>query len=132
MVDKKLLEDTLFNLTSKVAQTLRDNNFMASTIGIKLRYSDFQTIERAKTIRPTDDDKVIYETVVDLFRKAFTRRVAVRLIGVHLTKFANFAEQGYLFESEDEKRKKLLKAVNIVRSKYGFGSVQLGSLKEAD
>jgi DNA polymerase IV len=132
VVDKKLLEDTLFNLTSKVAQTLRDNNFMASTIGIKLRYSDFQTIERAKTIRPTDDDKVIYETVVDLFRKAFTRRVAVRLIGVHLTKFANFAEQGYLFESEDEKRKKLLKAVNIVRSKYGFGSVQLGSLKEAD
>jgi len=133
VIDKDLMERTLFELTGKVAQTLRNHNFMASTISIKLRYSDFQTIDRAKTIPPTDDDKIIYETALDLFRKAFTRRVSVRLIGIHLTKFVQFAEQGFLFETTDQKRKKLLSAINSVRSKYGFSSVKLGSAaKEAD
>lgn len=133
VIDKELMESTLFNLTGKVAQTLRNHDFMASTISIKLRYTDFQTIDRAKTIQPTDDDKIIYETALDLFRKAFTRRVSVRLIGIHLTKFVRFAEQGFLFETSDEKRKKLLSAINSVRTKYGFSSVKLGSAaKEGD
>mgnify|MGYP001481531136 CR=1 FL=1 len=127
VIDKKLIEDTLFGLTGKVSQTLRNNNYMAATISIKLRYSDFQTVDRAKTVKPTDDDKVIYETALALLQKAFTRRVAVRLIGIHLTKFSQFAEQGYLFESEDEKRKNLLSAINSVRTKYGFTAVQLGA-----
>jgi len=133
VIDKGLMERTLFELTGKVSQTLRNHNFMASTISIKLRYSDFQTIDRARTIQPTDDDKIIYETALDLFRKAYARRVSVRLIGIHLSKFSQFAEQGYLFETSDEKRKKMLDAINLVRAKYGFGSVKLGSAgKETD
>jgi DNA polymerase-4 len=133
VIDKGLMERTLFELTGKVSQTLRNHNFMASTISIKLRYSDFQTIDRARTIQPTDDDKIIYETALELFRKAYTRRVSVRLIGIHLSKFSQFAEQGYLFETSDEKRKKMLDAINLVRAKYGFGSVKLGSAgKETD
>lgn len=126
ITDKNQMEDTLFELTGKVAQTLRNHDFMASTIAIKLRYSDFQTIDRAKTIKPTDDDKIIFETALELFRKANTRKAAVRLIGIHLSNFTQFAEQVSLFEDTDEKRKKLLSAVNSLRSKYGFSSVKLG------
>jgi DNA polymerase IV len=126
VVNKKIIEQTLFNLTGKVCQTLRDENWQTNTVSIKLRYSDFVTITRAKTIKPTDDDKLIFESVLDLFRKAYTRRIAVRLIGVHLSNLTDFAEQEILFEEEIMKRQKMLKAINLLRNKYGFSKISLG------
>jgi len=84
-VKKKLKHFVLFN--RKVCQSLRKKGWEASTIDIKLRYTDFHTLTRAKTIKPTDDDKNIFETAWDLMKKARTRRVAVRLIGVELQIF---------------------------------------------
>ena len=46
------IKNTLFYLTGKVAQSLRKKGWEASTIDIKLRYTDFQTLTRAKTIKP--------------------------------------------------------------------------------
>ncbi|MBI9009658.1 MAG: DNA polymerase IV [Tenericutes bacterium] len=127
VTSKKEIEKTLFNLTGKVCQLLRDKGWQSSTISIKLRYSDFVTLTRAKTVKPTDDDKTIYETAVDLFRKAYTRRVSVRLIGIHLTKFTDFAEQENLFEQEEIVRKKMLRAVTKIRDEFGYKIIHLGS-----
>lgn len=129
VVDKKEIESTLFRLTGQVCQLLRDKNWQASTISIKLRYSDFTTLTRAKTVNATDDDKIIYDTAVKLFQKAYTRRVGVRLIGVHLTKFTEYNEQEFLFEDEDINRKKMLRAVTKIRDKFGFSSIQFGKKK---
>jgi DNA polymerase-4 len=130
VVDKKKIEETLFDLTGKVCQLLRDKNWQASTISIKLRYSDFVTLTRAKTIKSTDDDKIIFETAVKLFRKVYTRRVSVRLIGIHLSKFNNFGEQELLFEDEENIRKRMFRAINKIRDKYGYSSIQLGQTKQ--
>ena len=125
IVDKKELEKIYFELTSKVCQTLRNNNGQASTVGIKLRYSDFLTLTREKTINPTDDDKEIYDNVITLFRKCYTRRVGVRLVGVRLTKFNEFVEQEFLFNDEKIIRKRMLRAVQKIRDKYGFKAIQV-------
>jgi DNA polymerase IV len=116
----------LFDLASRVCQLLRNENWMTSTVSVKLRYSDFTTITRAKTVNPTDDDKTIYETAVDLFRKAYTRRVAIRLIGIHLSKLGHFVEQELLFEDDEAERKKMLRAVMKIRDKFGYESIQIG------
>ncbi|OGU55263.1 MAG: hypothetical protein A2V66_11040 [Ignavibacteria bacterium RBG_13_36_8] len=126
VMNKKEIESTLFYLTGKVCQMLRDRNWQTSTVSIKLRYSDFQTITRAKTVKPTDDDKLIFYTAVQLFRKSYTRRVSVRLIGIHLSKFSEFGEQELLFEDKDTIRAKMLKAVNKIRARYGYSVIQLG------
>ena len=124
--DKIEIEKTLFKLTSQVCQILRDKNIQASTVSIKLRYSDFVTITRAKTIKPSDDDKIIFETATDLFRKNYKRSVSIRLIGIHLTKFSEYCEQEYLFDFEEINRKKLLRAVTKIRDRYGYSCVQFG------
>ncbi len=126
VVSLQEVEGTLFDLTGKVSQLLRDKNWQVSTVGIKLRYSDFVTITRAKTIKATDDDKIIFETAVGLLRKAYTRRVGIRLIGVHLTKFSEFSEQELLFEDINFIRKKMLRAVNKIRDKFGYSAIRLG------
>jgi DNA polymerase-4 len=129
VVDKKIIAATLFDLTGKVCQLLRDKNWQTSTVSIKLRYSDFVTITRAKTIKPTDDDKTIYNTAFKLFDNAYTRRVAVRLIGIHLTKFNEYSEQEILFEEKDTIRKRMLRAVTKIRDKFGYSVINLGPSK---
>ena len=122
------IEQVLFKLTGQVCQLLRDKNWQASTISIKLRYSDFLTLTRAKTIKPTDDDKTIYDTAIKLLRKADTRRVSIRLIGIHLTKFNDFFEQEEIFEDEEIKRKKMFRAITKIRDKFGYSSIQFGGI----
>ncbi|MCX6170775.1 MAG: DNA polymerase IV [Ignavibacteriales bacterium] len=128
IVGKTEIENHLFELIAKVAQLLRNENFHAATVSIKLRYSDFSTITRAKTLHePTDDDKIIFETASKLFRNAYSRRVGVRLIGVHLSNLDHSSEQGVLFEDEDIIRKRMLNAVTKIRDKFGSKSIHIGA-----
>ena len=124
------IKNTLFSLTGKVAQSLRKRGWEAATVDIKLRYTDFQTLTRSKTIKPSYDDKVIFETAWDLMKKVRTRRVGVRLIGVGITNFSPLNEQEYLFEDYEVKRKKMLRAVTKVRDKFGYESLMFGNTGE--
>lgn len=126
VTSKEFIKNELFKLTGKVCQTLRDSGWEAATVHIKLRYSDFNTLTRAKTIKPTDDDKIIFDTAWSLLQKAHTRRVSVRLVGVGVTKFSPYSEQEYLFEDYEIKRKKMLRAVTRIRDKYGYKMILLG------
>ena len=124
---KRFVESILFDIAGKVSQTLRDNNFHASTITVKIRYSDFKTITRAQTIKHTNDDKIIFETALNIFRKSYTRRVSLRLIGIRLTGFSLSSYQENLFDRTEAARKKLIEAVNSIRNKYGYASIQMGN-----
>ncbi len=126
VVDRTKIEAELFELVGKACQLLRNENWQASTISIKLRYSDFVTITRARTIRPTDDDKIVYDTAAELFRKSYTRRVSIRLVGIHLSKLNHFGEQEVLFEDEDIVRKRMLRAIMKIRDKYGYKVISIG------
>ncbi|HEX2960756.1 MAG TPA: DNA polymerase IV [Ignavibacteriales bacterium] len=124
--DKKRVEKVLFDLNGQVCQSLRNKQWQTSTVSIKLRYSDFNTVVRSKTIIPTDDDQVIFKTALDLFIKACQRRVAVRLIGIHLSNFCESAEQESLFDADISRRKRMLCAVNELRDKYGYTALAIG------
>ncbi len=127
ILDNKVIEKILFELTGKVCQTLRNNNWQASTITLKFRYSDFQTIARSKTIKPpTDDDKVVYNIAFGLMQKAYVRKTAVRLIGIGVSKFNEFSEQEVLFEDAETKRKNLLRAVDLLRKKFNYQIINVG------
>jgi Nucleotidyltransferase/DNA polymerase involved in DNA repair len=120
------IESYLFNLVGKICQQLRDENKMAGNIHIKLRYSDFSTITRACRVPPTVDDRFVYETALNLLRKGYTRRVGVRLIGIGMSSLVEFHSQDSLFETKEEKREKMMFAVNKIRDKFGFSAIELG------
>jgi DNA polymerase-4 len=123
----KKIEETLFTLSAKLSQSLKENNWIASTISFKLRYSDFNTITRARTIPHTDDPAAIYNTVRELFYKNFTRRVAIRLVGIRLTNFLGKSEQLFLFDDNFTKRERIIGAINKIRARYGFSSISFGA-----
>jgi len=126
VTNKHFLKEKLFKLTGKACQELRDNGWQASTVSIKLRYSDFKTLTRSKKIKPTDDDGIVFDVGWDMMMKALTRRVSVRLIGIRLSKFNEYSEQEELFEFEEMKRRRMLRAINIIRAQYGFEMIGFG------
>lgn len=125
--DIEYIESTLLELVRDAGNALRSENFMTRTISIKLRYSDFVTITRSKTLtNPTDNDKIIYSTAQELLRKSYTRRVTIRLIGIHLSNFVPFVEQGELFPKIEEKQARILRTIDRLNAKYGEDVVRFG------
>jgi len=126
-IDKRLIFSTLFWLVERTAKSLREERLQARTITLKLRYSDFSTVTRSVTLREgTDLDKKIYQCAEELFRKAYTRRGRVRLLGICLSNFCSPAWQVNFFEEEKtDKLKSFYESVDEVRDKYGFDSLRV-------
>jgi len=68
--DAEKLEATLARLCEMVARRLREHGLSARTVQLKLRYADFSTITRARTLkRATQIDTELAEEARALFRR---------------------------------------------------------------
>jgi DNA polymerase-4 len=127
--DSSQIESTLMRLSEMVGRRLREANFYARTIQLKLRYKDFTTLTRAHTLpSPTQLDTEIFEQVRTLFRKNWKKGVHVRLLGVHASSFTAQADQINLLEGGRQQRwKDALAAADRLRDKFGESSVKLAT-----
>ncbi|HET9407954.1 MAG TPA: DNA polymerase IV [Candidatus Sulfotelmatobacter sp.] len=123
------IEATLMRLSEMVGRRLREANFHARTLQLKLRYKDFTTITRAHTLpAPTQLDTEIFEQIRDLFRKNWKQGSAVRLLGVQASSFASDSDQFNLLDGNRQQRwKDALAAADRLRDKFGESSVKLAA-----
>jgi DNA polymerase-4 len=125
--DREKLESTLARLSEMVGRRLREQEFAARTIQLKLRYSDFTTITRAHSLRePTIVDTEIFATVRKLFLENWEPGREVRLLGVHASNFQDLPEQLVLLPGDQsQKWAQALSASDRLRDKYGDHAVFL-------
>ena len=117
------IEGVLCDLAEKVGGRLRAAGLYARVAHLKLRWQDFKTITRQKPfVRPCCDDFNMREMALGLFRSQ-ERVKPVRLIGFGVSGLTGHAEdQLSLFETDaerDEQQRRLSRAVDEIRSKYG-------------
>jgi DNA polymerase IV len=80
--DWQTLSATLAALSHQVAEDLQRRGYRGRTIGIKLRYADFRTVTRDRTLAvPTDDAATIRRAAFDCLQRAELTR-SIRLVGV--------------------------------------------------
>jgi len=126
--DTSLLESTLLRLTEDVCGRLRRQRFEARTITVKIRYSDFITHTRSRTLRrPLDVDEVFFVEVLGLFREARQRRYRIRLVGMGLTNLVPRCWQDDLFDQELPLLRDLDLKIDAIREKYGRDAVRRGA-----
>jgi DNA polymerase-4 len=127
--DPERVESTLAHLCELVGRRLREHGLSARTIQLKLRYSDFSTITRARSLaRPTQIDNEIYEEARELFRRNWKAGMKVRLIGVHAAHWADGGEQLDLLDGDKHDRwRGALAAADRMRDKFGESAVGLAS-----
>jgi len=117
----------LSGLCERVCSRARHRGVLAGQVTLKLRYTDFQTLTRARSITPTNDELVLYRILVELYREARTRPLPIRLLGIALAKLRLDDVQLALFDRGDRVR-----AVDRVRDKFGYDAVHLASTLARD
>lgn len=113
----------LSGLCERVCSRARRRGVLAGQVTLKLRYTDFQTLTRARTITPTNDEMALHPTLLDIYRDLRTRPLSIRLLGVQIAKLRLDSVQLPLFEHGERR----VKAVDRVRDKFGYDAVHLAS-----
>ena len=135
ILDRNELEAALLEHTDKVASRLRRRNLSGRTVFLKLRYSDFSTVTRRKSLpEPTNLSETIYQTARELLKtRTEAGRRPVRLIGVGVSGFGGVAGgQGRLFAADgrdNAKRDRLERTADAIRAKLGSDAIQRASVK---
>jgi len=126
--DTRLLTATLRYFAEKLGAELRESEKQARTIGLKLRYADFDTVNRQLSSRlPTDMDDDIFQSGVHLLETALARKGRpVRLIGLEVSNLVAGEKQLSLFNAVTKKKEKVDRAVDLIRNKYGFDAIHTG------
>ena len=98
--DSATIESQLCSLCERVCWRARRRGVKARTVTLKLRYANFQTLTRSRTISPTFSEVEVYPVIKDLYLGARDGRRRVRLLGVGLSHLGLFDGQLRLFEGD--------------------------------
>ncbi|HEY9766863.1 MAG TPA: DNA polymerase IV [Chroococcales cyanobacterium] len=125
--DPVFLRRLILKIVCELGYRLRKQNFLASTLSVKVRYGKtFETVERSRTFPfPLDDDEAFYEAAWELVQVAWDGKSPLRLIG---TTFSNFHPNSQLSLFRKEKNIRLLEELDRLRDRYGLEAVRRASL----
>ncbi len=122
------LHRVLLELSDAVGRRLRQAGVSARTVALKLRFSDFTTISRSRTLAdPTDLGRRIYEEARALYDQANTAARPVRLIGVRAEQLTGDVASLGLWDDDDDWRD-AEQAVDAVAERFGPGALRPAAL----
>ena len=126
--DEAELLRVLHDLAMGVGRELRRSGLCASTVRIKLRWSDFTTPTRQMTLtQPSDEGDQIYAMARQLFARLWQPGQKVRLVGVGVSGLTDQPRQMGLFDAPDERTEKLTATVSAMRARFGDNAIVRGS-----
>ena len=124
LVAPREMQGFLSELAEKVARRLRRKGLAGKTVQLKLRYADFHTITRRRTVsEATDGGAELRETAYELLTQALKEREApVRLLGVAVSGLETRrpAQAGLFADPDDPQRRQTADAV-LDRAADRFG-----------
>jgi DNA polymerase-4 len=117
--DAEVLRRELLRQSGRLAARLRRSGLVGRTVVLKLRYDDFSTITRSRTLHePTDLGRRIYEEVRAVY-DGLGAHAPVRLIGVRMEQLAAAAGTGLALWSTDDLWRDAELAVDGVSERFG-------------
>jgi DNA polymerase-4 len=110
---------------------LRSHGLVARTVSIKIRFADFTTITRAKTLRDaTDVGREVYVAARSLYDALGLQRARLRLVGVRLEGLveADRATRQLALDERPVGWREADRAVDLASARFGAGAVRPASL----
>jgi DNA polymerase IV len=125
--DLVYLRKTLKFLSDKVGRRLRAKGLCGTVVRLKLRWSDFSTHTRQVSLsQPTDQNGIILDAALTLMMDLWEGNRPVRLIGVGVANLQDTVHQMSLFDTPNEKERRLLTALDQLHAKFGRDSIVSG------
>jgi DNA polymerase-4 len=129
--EPEAVRQVLLAQMERVAARLRRHGLSARTVTVKIRYGDFETITRSRTLEAaTGRTDLLRGAASELFERWAQQGFRpVRLIGGSASQLTGAGGgQGELFaDREDERARRLDAATDAIRAKFGTGAVRRGT-----
>lgn len=121
-IDIDKLGRVILGMVEKLSYQLRSEQWLTSTVTVKIRYANFDTETKQCRVRYTSADHLLTQTAMDLFDKLYQRRMRLRLIGVRFSGLVRGTYQIDLF-NDTEEMLALYQAMDRMKNRYGFDAV---------
>ena len=134
--DENVLRAWLMELTEQVAGRMRRNHVLGRTVNLKVRYSNFDTITRSKSLpQSTNATNLLWSVVSELLSSQLPARpLVVRLLGMGVSNLQGQSpvQQSLFAEHQDERGTKLDEVADQIRSRVGSTSLRRASTVQHD
>ncbi len=131
--DRETLRARLLDLTEQVARRLRRHDRLARTVQLKLRFADFRSITRSRTLpEPTDVTAEIWHATEGLFRTALKNETRpVRLIGMGVHELVDPAGEPHIqpdlfAEPQRRRQRDIDRLADEIQSRFGPDGIRRG------
>ncbi len=125
--DPNILRKVLLQLSEKVSKRMRKEGFYGKRIAITVRYSDFFTFSKQKTLSKwVNSGDEVFKLASGIF-ESIPHPKPIRLLGVGVSLLKKEWCQMDLFEKR-EKKDNLLKAMDRVNERFGDWTLTWGGL----
>jgi DNA polymerase-4 len=129
--DPAVVTRELLRLSERTAARLRAAGQVGRTVSLKIRFADFTTLTRARTLpEPTDVGRTVYETALALYTALGLERARVRLVGVRVEGItdAGTAPRQLLLGAPEHGWREAEQAVDRASRRFGPGAVRPATL----
>jgi len=133
--DPAVIHRELLLLSERTAGRLRSSGWLARTVSIKVRFADFATITRSRTLDvPTDVGQELYDTARALYDALGLERARIRLVGVRAERLidAGSAPQQLELGAREHGRRDAELAADRAARRFGAGAVRPATLLHRD
>lgn len=128
IADPVVLRRELLRLATRTGERLRRSELAGRTVALKLRYADFRTVTRSRTLgEATNVGRRIYDEVVRVF-DALGPPEPVRLIGVRVEQLEPVGESTLALWDPDEDWRDAERAIDGVAARFGGDTLRPASL----
>lgn len=123
--DEELILAEFLRLTERATSRMRERSLFAKTISIKVRYADFTTINRSKTLSlAIDSTHDCYEVIKNLYLALHINGARLRLVGVSLESLQSGAPEQMTLGAREKGWREAEGAVDRAQARFGVGSVK--------
>lgn len=124
IADEQRVRAELRRLADRLGTRLRRAGLAGRTVTIKVRTADFRTVTRSVTRpEPTNVDRELFLTAVDLFGAADRQGRAVRLLGIGVSQLSEIGDARQLLTTGDVRWADVDAAVDGIRARFGPDAV---------
>ncbi|UOE39952.1 DNA polymerase IV [Chryseobacterium suipulveris] len=125
-IDVENMRSLISGMVENLAFQLREQKLLTSIVTVKIRYANFDTETKQCRIPYNSADHTLLKYALELFKKLYTRRMRLRLIGVKFSGLVHGQHQMNLFEDTEELMN-LYQAMDKMKKRFGSDAVQRAS-----
>ncbi len=127
--DPEIVAKEILRMCERASSRMRERSLFAKTITLKIRFADFTTVNRSKTLPlPIDTTHEIYEVAKALYEALSIERARIRLVGVSLENLHTDTHEQLVLGARESSWRELQGGIDAAKARFGRDSVRPGRL----